>query len=362
MAEGETQPLFPVRNPNQLQVELLNTHAAFAPSGQPLDYRSDLAIYSNGDLVKTCTSTVNSPCGYGGYQFFQSAWFGFGAGIEVRDTGTGNVVYRETLALSGQSPAPHVIIRDDTGVLLDETLILTEELDTGDVRYAGTLVTLPDDRILSIGLRETGGEQRLLVLEASDTAAGVELALNSGETAQADGISVQYVETAEVPSALVSEFPLPEGAPSAESGGARLQMTGVVYGTNDVSAGDGDAALVTGEPALTVTGLRAQPLRLTPGESNTIGQYEYTFLGQREFSGIQAKRDRSDYLVWTGAALIVAGVMITFWVPRRRLWAKISSSGMALAGQAPSHADYAGELTELAARAGAEIPSREEEQ
>jgi len=92
MAGGETQPLFPVRNPNQLQVELLNTHAAFAPSGQPLDYRSDLAIYSNGALVKTCTSTVNSPCGYGGYQFFQSAWFGFGAGVEVRDTSTGNVV------------------------------------------------------------------------------------------------------------------------------------------------------------------------------------------------------------------------------------------------------------------------------
>ena len=246
-------------------------------------------------------------------------------------------------------------------MLLDETLILTEELDTGNVRYAGTLVTLPDDRILSIGLRETGGEQRLLVLEPSDSGSGVELALDSGESARADGISVQYVGPAQVPSALVSEFPLSEGAPAAESGGVRLQMTGVVYGTNDVSEGDGDAAPAAGEPALTVTGLRAQPLRLTRGESKTIGQYEYTFLGQREFSGIQAKRDRSDYLVWTGAALIVAGVMITFWVPRRRLWAKISSSGMALAGQAPSHADYAGELTELAARAGAEIPSREEE-
>jgi len=362
MAEGETQPLFPVSDPNQLQVELLNTHAAFAPSGQPLDYRSDLAIYRNGELVKTCSSTVNSPCGYSGYQFFQSAWFGFGAGLEVRDTITGNIVYRETLALSDQSPAPHVIIRDYTGaVVLDETLILTEELDTGEVRYSGTLVTLGDGRILSIGLRETAGTQQLLVLEPGSTSAGVELALNAGETSGSGGLSVQYVETSLVPSALVSEFPLPEGAAAADSGGARLQMTGAVYGTNDVSEGDGAAEPAKGETALILTGLRAQPLRLTPGQSESIGGYEYTFLGPREFSGIQAKRDRSDYLVWAGAALIVLGVMITFWVPRRRLWAKISSSGMALAGQAPGHADYAGELAELASRAGAEPPPREEE-
>ena len=362
MAEGETQPLFPVRNPNQLQVELVDSYGEFAPSGQPLDYRSDLAIYANGELVKTCSSTVNSPCGYGEYQFFQSAWFGFGAGLQVRDTSTGNVVYKETLALSDQSPAPRVIIRDAAGsVLLDETLILTEELDTGDVRYAGTLVTLPDNRILSIGLREAGGEQQLLVIQPGDTGVGIELALNSGEIAESGGLSVQYVETAQVPSALVSELPLPQGASAAVSGGARLQMTGVAYGTADVSEGDGDAGPVVGETALTVTGLRAQPLRLTPGESETIGQYEYTFLGQREFSGIQAKRDRSDYLVWIGAGLIVLGVMITFWVPRRRLWAKISSSGTALAGQAPGHADYAGELAELAAKAGADSPPREEE-
>ena len=245
-------------------------------------------------------------------------------------------------------------------VLLDDTLILTEEVATGDVRYAGTLVTLPDERVLSIGLRETGGRQQLLVLEPGG-AGGMELALASGETAEADDLSVQYVETSQVPTTLASDFPIPDGSPAIRAGSARLLMTGAVYGTNDVSEGDGDARPVTGEIALTVTGLRAQPLRLTPGESETIGQYEYTFLGQREFSGIQAKRDRSDYLVWVGAALIVVGVMITFWVPRRRLWAKISSSGTALAGQAPSHADYAGELHELAAKAGAVTPLGEEE-
>jgi cytochrome c biogenesis protein ResB len=362
MAEGETQPLFPVRDPNQLQVELVDTHAEFAASGQPLDYRSDLAIYRNGDLVKACSSTVNSPCGYGGYQFFQSAWFGFGAALEVRDTENGNVVYRETLALSDKTPAPRVIIRDATGaVLLDEALILTEELSTGDVRYAGTLVTLADGRILSIGLRETDGAQQLIVLEPGASAGGIALALERGESGGDEGLSVEYAGTTELPSALVAEIPAPEGASATDTGGVRLQMTGVPYGTTDVSEGDADVEPATGETALTLSGLRTLPLTLAPGESETIGAYEYTFLGEREFSGLQAKRDRSDYLVWVGAALIVVGVMITFWVPRRRLWAKIDSSGMALAGQAPSHADYGSELRELAARAGAEAPPGEEE-
>jgi cytochrome c biogenesis protein ResB len=355
MAEGETQPLFPVRDPNQLQVELVDTDAEFAPSGQPLDYRSDLAIYRNGELVKTCSSTVNSPCSHGGYQFFQAAWFGFGAALEVRNASDGNVVYRETLALSDRSPAPHVIIRDASGaVLLDETLVLTDEIDTGDVRYAGTLVTLPDNRILSIGLRETNGSQELLVLDPDTAADG--LALDVGELSSGTDLTVEYAGVSEVPSALVSEIPSPEGAAATDTGGVRLQMTGVPYGTGDASEGDAEEQPVVGEVALTLSGLRTLPLTLAPTDSETIGPYEYTFLGQREFSGIQARRDRSDYLVWVGAALIVAGVMITFWVPRRRLWAKIEPSGTALAGQAPGHADYASELRELTVRAGAAKP------
>jgi cytochrome c biogenesis protein ResB len=357
MAEGETEPVFPVRNPNQLQVELVNAHAAFADTGQPLDYRSDLSIYRNGELVKTCSSTVNSPCAYDGYHFYQSAWWGFGAAVEVREVSSGNVVYRETLALSDQSPAPHLLIRNGAGeVLLDETLVLTDELDTGDLRYAGTLVELPDGRVLSAGLRDTDGDPELLVLEPNG---GIAMTLSRGETSEADGLKIEYAGDSLLPSALVTELPQSEERAEGDPG-ARLQMTGAIYGTNDVSEGDADAAAAGGETSLTISGLATQPLRLEPGQSETVGDYQYTFLGQREFSGIQVKRDRSDYLVWAGAGLIVLGVMVTFWVPRRRLWAKINSSGTALAGQAPGHADYARELRELADRAGANIPEKEE--
>ena len=112
--------------------------------------------------------------------------------------------------------------------------------------------------------------------------------------------------------------------------------------------------MADGPPALTLSGLGVRAAELEPGESVDIRGYEYTFLGQREFSGINVKRDRSNYLVWSGAAMIVVGLMVTFWVPRRRLWARISDGGSVLVGQAPGHARYAEEMRRLALRAGAD--------
>ena len=102
LAEGSTLPVFAVSNPNQMQVKLDNAYANFAADGQPLDYRADLVIYDKGTEVKRCSSTVNSPCTYNGYHFYQEAYFGYGAAVTVRDTSTGNVVYQETLALAEQ--------------------------------------------------------------------------------------------------------------------------------------------------------------------------------------------------------------------------------------------------------------------
>ena len=59
-------------------------------------------IYAAASEAKRCSSTVNTPCNYDGYRFYQAAYFGFGATLTVRDTATGNLVYRETLALAQQ--------------------------------------------------------------------------------------------------------------------------------------------------------------------------------------------------------------------------------------------------------------------
>lgn len=353
LAEGATLPVFPVRNPEQIQVELVDAVGEFSPAGQALDYRSDLVIYKNGEEVQRCFSTVNSPCGYEGYRFFQAAYYGFGAAVQVRDTATGNVLYRETLALVDRAPSPQVLIEGDQGrTLLDSKLVLTDELDTGEVSYRGTLVELPDGRILTVGLESRGDERRLAVIEAGRRKDAAVLLLREGESGESGGLKVTYVKERMALAALVEDLPLPpETDPTLVA--PYLQISNVVYGTARASEGSADeTAAVTGPPRLTMSGLGAQAVTLEPGESVDLGGYEYSFLGQREFSGINVKRDRSNYLVWSGAGMIVVGLMITFWVPRRRLWAKISSGGSALAGQAPGHARYAEEMRRLALRAG----------
>lgn len=360
LAEGTTLPVFPVANANQIQVELVDTHGEFATDGQPLDYYSDMIIYDRGEEAKSCRSTVNSPCTFGGYYFYQAAYFGFGAALHVRDIETGNTVYRETLALSETAPSPHVIIRDGEGeTLLDDSLVLTDTLTTTDVRYVGTLVELPDGRLLTVGLRGGKDDAELVVVEAAaDDPA--QLILSEGETGASGGLEVTYASRNELPFGVVEDLPLPESAGGGSSPAA-LQMENVVYGSDEVSSGEDVAGAGTsGPPRLTVSGLQPQAITLEEGESVTVGGLEYTFEGQREFSGINVRRDRSDYLIWVGAALTVVGLMITFWVPRRRLWAKISIAGIQLAGQAPKHARYKRELGAIARAAGAQTPETDE--
>jgi cytochrome c biogenesis protein len=356
LSEGSTLPVFPVSDPNQMQVELVDSHGSFADSGQPLDYYSDMVIYERGEEVKRCRSTVNSPCTYNGYYFYQAAWFGFGAALEVRDKETGNVVYRETLALSETAPSPHVVIRDEEGgLLLDDSLVLTDTLAGDGIRYVGTIVQLEDGRLMTVGLRDDGGTSDLVVLEAGDSDDATRLILAEGETGTSGGLEVSYAGRGEVPLGVAPDLPLPASA-SGGTGAVVLQMENVVYGTDEASSGaDVAAPDVEGPVALTIAGLEPRAVTLEAGEAVTIDGMEYTFLGQREFSGINVRRDRSDYLVWVGAALTVVGLMITFWVPRRRLWARISGGYAQLAGQAPRHAKYVREMRGIAREAGADL-------
>jgi cytochrome c biogenesis protein ResB len=360
LSEGATLPVFPVRDEDQIQVELRNATGNFAADGRPVDYRADLTLYRRGEEVKQCASTVNTPCSFDGYKFYQSAYFGFGAGIEVVDLAGGNVIYRETLVLSDVARSPHVRISTaDGAVLLDEAPVLTDELDGGTFTYRGTIRELPDGRLLTIGLQSAeDGEEHLAVLEAGEGDGLVRLSLAEGESADSGGLHVAYQATVGNPSATVDAVPVPgrEGGNGA-SGELALQFSNVVYGTARTSGDDAvDSAPAAGPPRLTITGLTPQAVDLRPGESAEVGGYRYTFLGQREFAGITVRRDRSDYLIWVGVLLIILGLVATFWVPRRRLWARITSSRAWLAGQAPSHARYAREMRSLVVTAGGSIP------
>ncbi len=206
IAEGATAPVFALTHPNQMQVELLDAVGRFSPEGRALDYSSDLAIYEGGERVKLCTSTVNSPCSYNGYRFHQAAYFGNGADVQVRDLASGNVIYRETMTLSDTLPSPHVIVRDGGGrVLLDDTLVLTDILSSDEFTYYGTLVTLPDGRVLTMGARRVAESDRwqLAVFEPGEGEETVRLVLSEGESASAGGLEFVYTGLQAAPAAFV---------------------------------------------------------------------------------------------------------------------------------------------------------------
>ena len=365
IAEGATAPVFPdLTHPNQMQVELLDTVGRFSPEGRALEYRSELAIYQGGEEVKRCTTTVNSPCSYNGYRFHQAAYFGFGADVQVRDLASGNVVFRETMSLSDTLPSPHVIVRDSSGdVLLDDTLVLTDILSSDEFVYYGTLVTLPDDRVITIGARRTteGERWQPAVFEPGGGEEAVRLVLSEGESASAGGLEFVYSGLQAVPAVFVSDFPLPPNSTAGEdSGDVLLEMSNVVYGTGTASEGTAvEPAIGSGPPELTIIGLQPQAVSLRPGESVEMGGYEYSFLGQREFAGIQVKKDRSDYLIWVGTALLITGLLVTFWVPRRRVWAKITPARTYLAGQAGHLIRLDREMEDMARQEGATLDEAE---
>lgn len=362
IAEGTSAPVFPVSHSNQMQVHALSVVGRFNEEGQPLDYRTEMAVYQGGREVKRCTATVNGPCGYDGYRFHQAAYFGFGAELQVRDLSSGNVVYKEVLVLANTMPGPQVVIRDDGGqALFDKTLVLTDFVETA----SGTTVTVPgSERLMWIGVNPdpSGDGWQLVVFEVGESDDAIRLALAPGEKAQAAGLEFEFASLSGLPASFESDFPLPPGLEGGlERGTVLLQMSNVVYGTGEASSGRSlPPTALDGPPTLSLIGVSPQVVNLEAGESAVLGDYEYTFLGQRSITGILVKRDRSDNLVWVGAGLLLLGLGITFYVPRRRLWAKIAPNGTYLAGIAGHLANFRREMGKLGAEAGLPAASEEE--
>jgi hypothetical protein len=338
--------------------------ARFSEEGQPLDYRTEMAIFEEGQEVKHCSVSVNGPCTYDGYRFHQAAYFGFGADLQVRDLASGGVVYREVLALADTMPGPHVVIRDGDGrVLLDEMLVLTDLIES----VYGTAVTVPDDgRLVWIGAKpdSAGDDWQLVVYELGDNPDAVRLTLALGESGSSGGLEFEFASLSGLPATFESGFPLPpELADGLDTGTVLLQMSKAVYGTEEVSSGHSLPAVPRdGAPVLSIIGMGPYVVDLAPGESSVLGDYEYTFLGQREFAGIEVKRDRSDNLIWAGAALLLLGLGITFYVPRRRLWAKIAGDRTHMAGGAGYRGNFRRETAKLGAEAGSPDAMEEEGQ
>lgn len=368
IAEGGAAPVHPLGQAKQLVVQVEDAVGTFNEEGLPLDYRTLLVIYEGGKEVKRGYTTVNDPLTYGGYRFHQAAYYAFGAGLQVRDLRSGNVIYQETLALADTMPGPRLIISDEAGqVLLDATLALTDLIETA----LGTTITVPgSQRSFWVGVKPAaaGEEWQLVVFELGGGPDAVRTVIEPGGTAQAGGLRFRFVGVNPLPASFQPDVPLPPGVGSSDgqgltSGTVLLQMSNAVYGSSQASGGRPVAAPAAGgPPTLSLVGIGPTAISLQPGQSATVGDYEYTFLGQREWAGITVKRDQGDRFIWAAAGLLLLGLAVTFYVPRRRLWARITDQRTYLAGTAGHLVNFSREMRRLGAEAGSPDAQVEEEE
>ncbi len=324
--EGATTPVFRTTDSDHLQVYVEDAVGEFDATGFPRDFRTSLVVFKGGREIARGVTTVNRPLKAGGFKFHQSAYFADGAELRVRDVSTGRVVYDEVLALESRATAPRVVVRDAAGnTLLEDAIVPTDFLQ--DV--AGTVVVVPGTPrafwIGSRGLAGTGAWQ-LIVFETGRPE-GARDVLAQGDKADLGGLSLTFLGMTPVPSTVVNDLPGAEG-------GAVIELS------------DGPAGKV-----LTVGPVAGRALVLGLDSAAVAGGYEYSFVGQREFAGITVRRDPGSTFIWVATGLLLLGLGLTFYTPRRRLWGRIVAGEAVFRGLGGRPSAIEREVREAAKRA-----------
>lgn len=88
---------------------------------------------------------------------------------------------------------------------------------------------------------------------------------------------------------------------------------------------------------------------LTQRRPEILNGLEFTFLRESQFSGFQAVRDPGAPIFFGAAGLMLAGILIVFYFPHRKLWAMIEpaeagQSQIWLAGVCPRNPNFADEF------------------
>lgn len=340
IAEGASQPVFPVRHPEQMQVEVIDAVGRFDEAGTPIDYRSELVIYQGGQEVARGVTTVNDPLRYNGYRFHQAAYFGEGAALRVRDAVSGNTVFHEVLELRDRWPAPQITVRDARGrLLLRDTIVPTERL----AGVWGTSMTVPStDQDFWVGIRpQADGTWRLVVFGLSDEGARTVVPLREARRAGALEFTFRGVDG--LPAVVAGS----EAAPSIPGDSERSVV--ILSETPE------------GMPYLTIRGtVESAALTLFPNEPVRVGDREYLFEGRREFAGIEVRKDPGSTFIWAGVGLLLAGLVLTFYVPRLRLWVRVGGGRTVIAGLAERSDAFRAETRRLARALGVRFTTGEE--
>ncbi|HLZ70444.1 MAG TPA: cytochrome c biogenesis protein ResB [Dehalococcoidia bacterium] len=354
--QGQTAPVFPTIHAGQMQV--LNRSAGDTPDahGNPTRYFSNLAVFRNGKQICAGTSTVNNPMHCAGYTLHQTTFSGDGAELRVRDLKTGQVVYQEVsqIGSEGSAPNPHLVVRDASGASLFDDNVVLVPFDQQSLfaliplQRPGAAKPIPVLLAATQGLRNAWTVAVHHPAGADPGDAAFDLTLQPGQSGEAGGLSFSIPTLGSVPLSVVQGIP-------GVSQAAMLQLAHANDGTPyldllDMGGQGADAGSAAADPADPTQ----QPSRLDlqPNAPQTMNGYEYTFLGQRTITGITVRKDPGSTFIWVATALMMIGLGVTFYLPRRRLWAKITPQRTYLAGVADWMVNFSAEMRGIGVAAG----------
>ncbi len=216
------------------------------------------------------------------------------------------------------------------------------DLAAGDEERRFFYFNLQDDRergLLAAGGRAALGEFVLEYVGAAPDRSqhGV---LQPGESQRIGGVELTYGGVESV------FYRIEEDVPGAEAealillerfGGARTAEQFDARGGENVELAVADVeTFIDGasRPARLGLGLGGGRPRvdLSEGESIVLGDFEYSFLGPREFTGLNVRRDPGALIFWIAIGLGLGAFLVTFFAPRRRIWVKVTPQRTYMAG------------------------------
>jgi cytochrome c biogenesis protein len=133
---GEGRPTGFPSDPETVLVQNEGFVAQYDGAGNPIDYRTTLAVYRNGEQIARKEVTVNDPLSIDGWAFHEN-FFGPAVELDVRDE-SGLVLYSGAVLLDGQlSGKPEGLLRVPGTDVWIELLLAKGEGDVAELTVVG---------------------------------------------------------------------------------------------------------------------------------------------------------------------------------------------------------------------------------